>query len=339
MNYLWIFSVVVIGVFFAPWSLMAASQPPQPGLGLPVDCQPGKDCWLVNLVDLDPTSAVRDYMCRRQSYDGHIGTDLAIRDLSVMAKGVNVLASWPGRVVGARDGMKDIDVKIIGRDAVKGRECGNGVLIKHTGGWTTQYCHMKKSSVKVAQGDVITRGQVLGLIGNSGLAQFPHVHIVVRHQGVVVDPFQGEIENKQCTIDNAPLWSAEAARQLKKANPGPFNAGFSAIRPNDEAIRQGLYQDKTLPKKSPALIFWTDIYWPRAGDELSVRLRGPDGKIIAAQTKIIEKTRARQMVYIGKKRKQLFWDKGLYRGEVVLKRKNNDGPIIAQSLNRTLEIK
>lgn len=330
---------MVMAVFFAPWSLMADSLPPQPGLSLPVDCQPGKDCWLVNLVDLDPTSGIRDYMCRRQSYDGHKGTDLAIRDLAAMKKGVNVLSSWPGRVTGVRDGMKDIDVSIIGRDAVKGRECGNGVLIKHSGGWTTQYCHMKKGSVKVVQGDDVTRGQILGLVGNSGLAQFPHVHIVVRHLGRVIDPFKGEINSRKCTAPNAPLWNTETARQLKKAGPGPFNAGFSAIRPKDRAIRQGFYQDKSLPEKSPALIFWAEIYWPRAGDELTLRLFGPDGKIVVEQTKIIVKTRARQMVYIGKKRKKLFWNKGLYRGEVVLKRNNAKREITTQALRRSIEIK
>ena len=55
-----------------------------PALGLPIRCRPGEDCWLVNLVDVDPGPGRRDYACGKMTYDGHKGTDIAIRDLAVM---------------------------------------------------------------------------------------------------------------------------------------------------------------------------------------------------------------------------------------------------------------
>ena len=108
-----------------------------PELALPILCQPGRDCWLVNYVDMDPGPGRRDYACGKKTYDGHKGTDIAIRDLEAMKKGVAVVAAAGGVVRGARDGMEDIDFTRKGAPDIKGRECGNGVVIDHGGGWET----------------------------------------------------------------------------------------------------------------------------------------------------------------------------------------------------------
>ena len=78
-----------------------------------------------------------------------------------MKKGVPVVVV--GVVVKAvRDGMKDVDVAIAGVKSVEGRECGNGLVVSHRGGWETQYCHLRRGSVAVKAGDAVSRGQRLG---------------------------------------------------------------------------------------------------------------------------------------------------------------------------------
>ena len=55
--------------------------------------------------------------------------------------------------------------------------CGHGVVVEHPGfkRWTA-YCHMQ--SVTVRQGQAVTRGEQIGLIGASGNAvNIPHVHM------------------------------------------------------------------------------------------------------------------------------------------------------------------
>ena len=74
----------VSGVFFMtplppPQALAEESEAPQ--LGLPIRCFLGQDCWLVNLVDVDPGPGRQDYTCSNRTYDGHKGVDIAIRDL------------------------------------------------------------------------------------------------------------------------------------------------------------------------------------------------------------------------------------------------------------------
>ena len=127
------------------------------GLSLPVRCVLGESCWLANYVDVDPTQAARDFRCGARTYDGHDGVDIAIRDLSVMREGVPVVASASGVVRNVRDGMDDVALTdAAARARVGSRECGNGVVIQHDGGWETQYCHLRRASVRVKPGDQVT---------------------------------------------------------------------------------------------------------------------------------------------------------------------------------------
>lgn len=63
---------------------------------------------------------------------------------------------------------------------------GNYILISHGNGYETLYGHMKKLLVK--KGEAITRGQVIGLIGNTGRSTGSHLHYEVRYNKKTVDP-------------------------------------------------------------------------------------------------------------------------------------------------------
>ncbi len=65
---------------------------------------------------------------------------------------------------------------------------GNAVILDHGGGVFTGYWHM--SEIKVAPGMRVETGDVLGLVGNTGLSTGPHLHWELRINGVAVDPMQ-----------------------------------------------------------------------------------------------------------------------------------------------------
>ena len=69
-----------------------------------------------------------------------------------------------------------------------GPRYGYGLLVEidHGGGYTTRYAHSKKALVKA--GDIVSKGQVIALMGSSGRSTGPHVHYEVRHRGRSVDP-------------------------------------------------------------------------------------------------------------------------------------------------------
>lgn len=63
---------------------------------------------------------------------------------------------------------------------------GNAVIIDHGGGTSTLYAH--QSSLTVATGDPVRRGQVVGAVGATGFVTGPHLHFEVRVGGVAADP-------------------------------------------------------------------------------------------------------------------------------------------------------
>lgn len=65
---------------------------------------------------------------------------------------------------------------------------GNAVVLDHGYGLMTLYGHL--SSIEVAEGDRVERGQRLGRSGETGLAGGDHLHFAVLLQGMPVDPVE-----------------------------------------------------------------------------------------------------------------------------------------------------
>ena len=308
--------------------LPAVAAPPQ--LALPVACQPGSSCWIVNYVDLDPGDGVRDYTCgiatyNTGSHNAHNGTDFAIRDLAAMREGVPVLAAAAGRVAGVRDGMADVSVRDTGAAAVANRECGNGVRIDHGDGWASQYCHMRSGSIAVAKGQAVTAGQPLGLVGLSGLTEFPHLHFQVDKDGVPTDPFIGAARTsaRECGPGEHQLWNRQTLAALPYRTGILYNAGFAAEAPNPDEARDGRYLGFAAGTDAPALVLWADAFNVRKGDRIVLRIEGPDGAEILTRDFQIDKDQARRFFYAGTKRKDAAWQPGIYRGEARMLREES----------------
>lgn len=63
---------------------------------------------------------------------------------------------------------------------------GRYIVIDHGSGYETQYSHLSRIDVK--KGQKVSRGDIIGLTGNSGLSLSPHLHYEVRFNGMRVDP-------------------------------------------------------------------------------------------------------------------------------------------------------
>jgi murein DD-endopeptidase MepM/ murein hydrolase activator NlpD len=305
-------------------------------LGLPIACAPGRDCWIPRYVDLDPGPGFRDWMCGDLGDDGHSGTDFAIPSLAAMRAGVPVLAAAAGRVRNIRDGMEDVSVAVIGQAAVEGRNCGNGVAIEHAEGWETQYCHLRRGSVVVRPGEEVAAGQKLGLVGMSGEASFPHVHLSVRREGQEVDPFRGEGEAPACGLGAAPLWSAEVLPQLAYLPVMLSLAGFATEVPDRFRARDGDYAQSVLPVDAPALLLWFDAFGLRTGDIVHWRVVGPAG-LVFERTQAEDSASARNQSFrsLGRRRPAGGWAPGSYTGTVAIERPGAP----RQEMTRTVELR
>jgi hypothetical protein len=300
------------------WPGAEASAQPAGGLQLPIDCQPGVDCWPLRYVDLDPGSGVRDYACGAQTEDGHKGIDIAIRDQAAMVTGVEVRAAAAGVVGALRDGMAD--EILVDPAAVAGKECGNGIRLDHGDGWTTWYCHLRRGSVMVAEGDRVAAGQALALVGLSGQTSFPHLHFDLRRDGHPVDPFVGTAGGPSCGSGAEPFWRADVLAQLAYRPATLVHAGIAPTPPQLEDARRGYYDRDALAVTSRVLELWVEGYWVQAGDRVRFTILGPDDAPVVESSAVLDKGWQHWFRYVGARRPGAAWPAGRYTGTVTLER-------------------
>lgn len=303
--------------------MVLAQSAPSPKFAIPIDCQLDRDCFILLYSDRDPSPQAVDFGCGRQTYDGHKGTDFAIPDEGAMARGVAVEAAAAGKVLRVRDGVSDRRVRNqADQDAVKNTECGNGVVIDHGNGWETQYCHLRNGSLAVQAGSVVGPDTVLGMVGESGLASFPHVHISFRYQGQVIDPFVGTNAGPGCKIAREPIWQ----EPLSYKPTGLIRAGFSAEAPDLDALWEGRFSETVLPANIPVLFFWVQAYGVLEGDKELYQVFDPTGNVVIDSSKAIESDAKTWMGYAGKRNNpQGSLLPGTWRGEYRLVR---DGKVL-----------
>jgi len=94
----------------------------------------------------------------------HAGLDVAI------ARGTPIMASAQGNVLAVDDYFFN----------------GKTIFVDHGNGLITMYCHLDQSDVQT--GATVSKGQQLGLSGQTGRATGPHLHWSVILNGAMVDP-------------------------------------------------------------------------------------------------------------------------------------------------------
>ncbi|MCI4660719.1 MAG: M23 family metallopeptidase [Neomegalonema sp.] len=302
-------------------SLIGIGQAEPPRLSLPLDCTLGLDCLVQQYVDLDAGPGVADPACAARSYDGHKGTDFRVNAARIAREDVAVFAAAPGVVLGLRDGEPD---RAPGApspppDALD-KACGNGVLIDHGAGWATQYCHLKRGSLRVRKGEQVARGQQLGAVGRSGATEFAHLHIGLSKDRQVVDPFTGASVGEGCGQSGASLWDFALAYR----EAALIDASFSARALNRRALARGEDRAERLSSRDPALVFWAQFAGLRAGDVIALTVIAPDGAVFAQAQKRLPRDQAEYLFFAGKKRRADPWPGGRYEGRAVLIRKGRE---------------
>lgn len=284
-------------------------------LSLPIDCDVGRNCFVQNYVDHDPSSSYRDFSCGTLTYDGHDGTDFRLPSMTLMRTGVAVLAVADGEVMGVRDGEKDISIRAISKAAVAGRECGNGVLLRHPDGWETQYCHLANGSVSISKGQQVKRGQVLGKVGLSGATEFPHLHLSIRHNGSIVDPFSPKAQSGQCGSEQS-LWEEAAAKVVAYRTRILLNLGFADRILSMDEVENGSLENFAFTVDSPALVAHVRMIGLEGGDIPKLVLRDPNGAILAqSDLKPLDRPKAQFLTQVGRKRPVIGWSQGRYEAE------------------------
>jgi murein DD-endopeptidase MepM/ murein hydrolase activator NlpD len=114
---------------------------------------------------------------------GHITSGYGMRFHPILGftrfhKGMDIGAPWGSPVHAATDGV----IAFAGR---KGGY-GNFISLAAGGGLTTGYGHL--SRIVIRSGQRVTRGQVIGAVGSTGLSTGPHLHWEVWKNGAAINP-------------------------------------------------------------------------------------------------------------------------------------------------------
>lgn len=299
----------------------ASAPPPGISLALPLACEIGVTCFVQHYVDHDPTAGARDYRCGPKTYDGHDGTDIRLPDLEAERAGVKVLAAADGVVLRARDGMADVSISDTGKAAVKDRECGNGMVVTHAGGWETQYCHMKKGSLQVRPGDAVAAGQPLGEVGLSGETEFPHLHLTVRHDGQMVDPFDYGAPLDRCGVEGQSLWTPDVGRALAYRSPEVIISGFAGGPLSMDQVEAGELSHAPPGPNAPALVAFVMAIGLDAGDVQRLVLTSPSGKVLMTDTDDpLDHSKDIFLMFGGARLKLPRWPAGVYRARYTVLR-------------------
>ncbi len=115
--------------------------------------------------------------------DARIGTGFGYRKAptkgaSTFHKGVDIGANYGAKIVASLAGTV--------RTASYNASAGNYIEIDHGNGYVTRYLHCSK--LLVSKGDTVLQGQVIALVGSTGISTAPHLHFSVVIDGTSVDP-------------------------------------------------------------------------------------------------------------------------------------------------------
>jgi hypothetical protein len=131
-----------------------------------------------------PDPSIRSMPELKPSWKELIKIDLPLeRNEGSVGYEAEILAVGDGRVVSVRNGIPDNERPGSGVRSVPMNTFenvgGNNVLLDIGGGNYASYSHLKLGSILVKEGDVVKKGQVLALLGNSGNSDCPHLHFHV----------------------------------------------------------------------------------------------------------------------------------------------------------------
>ncbi|WP_304354773.1 LysM peptidoglycan-binding domain-containing protein [Brachyspira innocens] len=111
-------------------------------------------------------------------YRGIIVSGYGVASDKLANRGINILGDVGDKVVASDDGI----VEYV--DNVRG--FGTVIILKHKNGYNTSYAHLSKVNVKL--GDIVSKGEYIGDIGDTGMIDRSELYFKISYQGRAIDP-------------------------------------------------------------------------------------------------------------------------------------------------------
>lgn len=306
---------------FLAFGVPTASASP---LMFPLVCEAGQGCFVIGYPDVDKTpDSAKDYACGPATHESDPFLRIGLPDVATLTLGMFVVAADKGRVIDATDGLSDT-VAASKAQIKKGTSvCGNGVVIDHGRGLTTAYCHLRRGSIRVKNGDVVEKGQVIASAGQSGVALWPQLAFSIQKNGYTIDPITGGSPAEGCGFKARDV--VELPEVFKTYQPAAIvNLGFSIGPQTSQNVALGKAERfAQIAPSSPSITLWGMIVGLKKGDTVKTTLADGRGRIFHQQNLVMDQDRERQLINFGRQRGYAYWRAGTYSGEVVVTRSIN----------------
>ncbi|MEO6695713.1 MAG: M23 family metallopeptidase, partial [Ignavibacteria bacterium] len=233
---------------------------------------------LVNYVDDQSGSTIKDYMGYTWSYNGHRGTDICLHDFRHMDRFVAVKAAEAGTVI-------EIAFNNWDRNTGWDNSPANYVLIRHQDGSYAYYYHLMRKSVTVRVGEYLIQGQNIGYVGSSGNSTDAHLHFEPGY-------FQNGVWNKRDpwhgTFNTLPtMWQSQygyvAGREFKLADMGVYTASNVQGDPDDSTtsrrLKERIIAPVTVSGYEPEIGIWMQYQATYSLDPIKIEIRKPNGTL------------------------------------------------------------
>ncbi|MDH3234540.1 MAG: M23 family metallopeptidase [Alphaproteobacteria bacterium] len=124
-----------------------------------------------------------------------------------------------------------------------GRAGGLGihVRIKHAEGYSTVYGHLSRLAKDLKKGDTVKQGQVIGLVGSTGLSTGPHLHYEVWRDEDAIDPASIKFETRLALAGDALAafrWQAALVMMKPAVRLAPVAPKTAQKQPDKPARKQ-----------------------------------------------------------------------------------------------------
>lgn len=277
---------VVWAALFAATGFMTAADERAPYTFYPMSGILGKDAFLYNAVDLDPTTGIRDFDCSQYTYDGHRGIDVRLATFRQQDIGTPVFAALDGTVLFTHDGEPDRNLDGGGSSG------GNLVVLRHHGTHDTHYYHLRNGSVAVVPGQTVSAGTQLGLAASSGTSTWPHLHFQSEYDGGFYEPSTGPChEGPSYWTEPVPIQRAFYLADFGfSPEPYELSATIEGVA-EDRESRTGTYA------QGSTIHFRFAMRNVPVQTSYEMRLRRPDGTIAATRSNSYDNDRLLRILF------------------------------------------
>lgn len=112
---------------------------------------------------------------------------------------------------------------------------GNMVRIQHDERYSTEYFHLSRITPGIKKGARVSRGEVIGAVGMTGLATAPHLHFGFFDKGKYIDPLSNKLPLAPTGKDLAPPSYIMATLQTLRGAHDSIRVARDVVRSDSHA--------------------------------------------------------------------------------------------------------